>query len=164
MHVQVKDRLPSTGADVEHSPVPIFNASLACDVRGSELTIADQFGILSGGFLQSENVFFGNDQNMGWSLRIDIVKRISVFVFVDLLGRYLPANDAAEQTVVHDTSIIWDWRHAALQRGGSPGRGKRVPTIPDQRKLCSAASGAPDSAREHRLVLVQGRLQALSRV
>jgi hypothetical protein len=26
-----------------------------------------------------------------------------VLVFVDLLGGYFPANDAAEQTVVHDT-------------------------------------------------------------
>jgi hypothetical protein len=34
-----------------------------------------------------------------------------VLVLVDFLGGYFPADDAAEQTVSHDTSIVWDWRH-----------------------------------------------------
>jgi len=41
VHVQVEDRLPGTRADVEHGPVAIFNAALACDVCGDELAAAD---------------------------------------------------------------------------------------------------------------------------
>jgi hypothetical protein len=46
-----------------------------------------------------------------------------VFVLVDFLGGDFTANDAAEQTIVHDTSIgirIGD----TLRLGESPGRGK----------------------------------------
>src|SRR5580704_19721005 len=38
-------------------------------------------------------------------------------------------------------------RRAAMRR--SPGRGRRVPTIPDQRKFCSAGSGSSESIYEH---------------
>ena len=118
--MQVKHRLPRTRADVKHGPVAIVDAALPCDIGSNQLASADQFGILSYGFLQAANMLFGNDQHVGRSLRIDIVEGVGMFVFVDFLGGYFPANDAAEQAIVHDTSIVWDWRRAALQRGCRP--------------------------------------------
>ena len=53
--VQVKNRLPSAEADVQHGPVAILYAAPACDIGGSQLAVADQLGILSYGFLQSAN-------------------------------------------------------------------------------------------------------------
>jgi hypothetical protein len=55
VHVQVKDRLPGAGADVQHGQVAILDAALACGIGGSQLAVADQLGILSYGFLQSAN-------------------------------------------------------------------------------------------------------------
>src|ERR1700690_2384784 len=55
-----------------------------------------------------------NDQYMGWSLWINIVEGVGMFVFVNFLGGYFPANDAAEQTIVHDTvhASGFETRHA----------------------------------------------------
>ena len=49
------------------------------------------------------NVLLGNHQHVRRSLRIDIVEGVGMLVFVNFLGGYFPANDAAEQAVVHDT-------------------------------------------------------------
>ena len=96
MHVQVKNRLPGMRADVEHGSIAVLDAALARDIGGDELAAADQLGILCHSFLQSADVFFGNDQHMRRGLRINIVEGVGVLVFVDFLGGYFPANDAAE--------------------------------------------------------------------
>ena len=103
VHVQVKNGLPGTRPDVEHGSVAILDAALACDVGGGELAVADELGILGHRFFQPANVFFGNDQHVRRGLRIDVVEGVGMFVFVNFLGGYFPANDAAEQAVVHDT-------------------------------------------------------------
>src|ERR1700733_6623645 len=48
-------------------------------------------------------MLLGNDQHVSRSLRIDIVEGIRMLIFVDFLRRYFPANNLAEQTVVHET-------------------------------------------------------------
>ncbi len=103
MHVQVKDRLPGARAHVEHGSVAILDAALPSDLRSRELAVPDQLSVFGHGFFQPVNVLLGNDQHMGWSLWVDIVEREGMLVFVDFFGGDFPANDAAKQTVVHDT-------------------------------------------------------------
>ena len=117
--MQVKNGLPGTRPDVEHGSVAILDAALACDVGGGELAVADELGILGHRFFQPANVFFGNHEHVRRGLRIDVVEGVGMLVFVNFLGGYFPANDAAEQAVVHDTVLQFGiWRHAALQCGG----------------------------------------------
>jgi len=39
---------------------------------------------------------------MGRALRIDVLKREGMFIFINLLGWNFTANDATEQTIFHD--------------------------------------------------------------
>ena len=117
MYVEMKNGLARTGADVEHGSIAILDAALPRDIGGDELAAADHFCILGRGFLQSTQVLLGNDEHVRRSLRINIVEGIYVLVFVDFLGGYFTLNDAAEQTIVHDTSIVWDWRRTAREHG-----------------------------------------------
>jgi hypothetical protein len=106
MYVQVKDRLAGTGTDVDYGSIAIFDAALARYFGGGELAIADKFRIFGCRFLESVEMFLGNDEHMGRSLGIDIFEGESVLVFVDFLGRNFSADDAAEQAIIHDTSQL----------------------------------------------------------
>jgi hypothetical protein len=104
MHMQMKDRLAGTGANVEHCAVAVLDGLLARDFGGCQVTAANQFRVFGCSFLESVDMFFGNDEHMRRSLWVDIFEGESVFVFIDFLGRYFSADDTAEQTIIHDTS------------------------------------------------------------
>src|SRR5580704_7061112 len=160
----MKDGLPGARADVEDGPVAIFDAALASDVGGGELAVADQLGILGHRFLQSANVLFRNDQHMSWSLRIDIVEGVGMFVFVNFLGGDFPANDAAEQTVVHDTvhsSKFGDTPRC--QRGGRQDGEGACPLYPIRESFAVRVLVQTDSISED-LVQIWSVLRSFSRV
>jgi len=104
MDMQVKNGLPGARAYVENSAVAVFDAAFACNVRGHEVAMADRLGIAGRGFLQAPDVSLGDHQHVGWALRINVLEGINSIVFVDFLGGYFAADDATEQTVIHDTS------------------------------------------------------------
>ena len=101
--MQVKHGLAGTGPDIEHRAVPVFNAALARNVRSCEMTAANGFRVFGLRFLQSANMLFWNDQHVGWRLRIDVLKRVGVVIFINLLRGNFAGNNPAEQTVSHDT-------------------------------------------------------------
>lgn len=49
---------------------------------------------------------FGYDEHMRGRLRIDVLKRIGVLVFVNFPGRQLALDDPAEKTVVHLEKVV----------------------------------------------------------
>jgi len=102
--VQVKNRLPGPRTHVEHGAVAVFDATFPCNVGSHEMALADGLGIVGHGFLQTPDVFLGNHQHVGWALRINVLKGVNSIVFINFLGGYFAANDAAEQTIIHDTS------------------------------------------------------------
>ena len=57
-------------------------------------------------FLQAAKMSFGNDQHMGWSLGVDILEGICVFILVDFFRRNLAADDFAEQAASHTPIIL----------------------------------------------------------
>ena len=57
----------------------------------NQLTVAEDLGVFRRGFLQSDNVPFGNDEHMCRRLRVDVLEDVHLVVFVHLLRRDLPA-------------------------------------------------------------------------
>jgi hypothetical protein len=49
-------------------------------------------------------MFLGYYEHMGRALRIDVLKREGMFIFINLFGWNFTANDATEQTIFHGTS------------------------------------------------------------
>src|SRR6266852_5729045 len=90
------------------------------------MAMADRLGIAWRGFLQAPDVSLGDHQHVGWALRIDVLEGINSIVFVDFLGGYFAADDATEQTVIHDTS---NFEFAVRQATLHPFGRKRTLTI-----------------------------------
>ena len=148
VYVQVKNGLPGTRADVEHGPVAILDAALACDVGGGELAVADEFSILGQRFFQPANVLLRNHQHVRRSLRIDIVEGVGVLVFVDFLGGYFPTNDAAEQAVVHDTVHSSKFGDTPQRGGRQDGEGA-CPLYPIRESFAVRVLVPSESIYEH---------------
>src|SRR6516164_9954112 len=102
----MKDRLARIRSNVEHRAIPLLDATLAGDLRRNKVAVADNLGIFRGGFLDVDDVLFGNDQNVRRRLRLDVLKSVDAIVFEHLLGRNLAGNDLAEQTVGHDVAML----------------------------------------------------------
>jgi hypothetical protein len=97
--VEVEDGLSGTGADVEDGAVALLDVALAGDLGGGQVAAADQFGVGGLGLFQSGNMFFGNDEDVGGGLRVDVFEGENVVVLVDFLGGNFAAQNAAEQAV-----------------------------------------------------------------
>jgi len=101
--MQVKHGLAGTGPDIEHRAVPVFNAALARNVRSCEMTAANGFRVFGLSFFQSADMLLGNDQHVRRRLRVDVLKRVGVFILVNFLRGNFTGDNPAEQTVSHDT-------------------------------------------------------------
>jgi hypothetical protein len=101
MHEQVEDGLAGERADVQDGTVSIFDRSIASNAGRGQVAKADELGIFGGSFLQAGDVFLRDHEDMGWTLRIEIFKSEDVLVFINFLGRYFAANNAAKKTVRH---------------------------------------------------------------
>jgi len=97
--VEVEDGLSGAGADVEHGAVSVLDIALAGDLGGGEVTSADNFGVGGLGFFESGEMFFGNDEDVSGSLRVDVFEGEDVVVFVDFFRGDFAAEDAAEEAV-----------------------------------------------------------------
>jgi hypothetical protein len=95
----MKDGLSGAGADVEDGAVALFDVALAGDLGGGEVAAADQFGVGCFGLFQSGKMFFGDDENVGWGVRVDVFEGEDVFVLVNFLGGDFAAEDAAEEAI-----------------------------------------------------------------
>jgi hypothetical protein len=102
MHMHVEYGLAGSWPDVQHGAISIFDGAITSDAGGGKVTEPNQFGILRRRFLESGDVFLGDDQHVSWALGIQIFECKYIFVFIDFLGRHLSANDAAEKTIGHD--------------------------------------------------------------
>jgi len=97
--VEVEDGLASAGADVEDGAVSLLDIALTGDVGGGEVAAADEFGVGGLGLFQSGKMFFGDDENVGGGLRVDVFEGEDVVVFVDFPGGNFTGEDAAEEAI-----------------------------------------------------------------
>jgi len=99
--MQMEDRLASARANVIDRAIAFLNAALASDLGRDQLAVAQQLSVCIFCFLESHNVFFGNDQYVGGRLRVDIFEGKAPVVLIYFFGRNLTGNDIAEKTVSH---------------------------------------------------------------
>src|SRR3977135_171763 len=94
--MKVKDGLSGAWAHVEHSAIAVFYAALFRDFRRAEMTMADQFGLFRGRFLQPYDVFLRDYQHVGGGFGVDVFEGEGMVVFVNFFGGDFCADDAAE--------------------------------------------------------------------
>jgi len=99
MDVEVEDGLSGAGANIENGAIALFDVALASDLSGGKMATADDFGVVGFGFLQSSEMFFGDDEHVRGSLRINVFEGEDVVVFVDFFRGDFSAQDAAEEAV-----------------------------------------------------------------
>src|SRR5207237_7681319 len=104
MHVQVENCLPGPRAYVKNGAVAVFNSALACNLRRSQMTPAHGINVLSLRLFQAANMLLWDYQNMGRRLRIDVLKRVCMSVFVNFFCGNLALDNAAKQTIIHGAS------------------------------------------------------------
>ena len=96
MHVQMKNRLARSRSHIQHCSISILNPALARNICRSHMTEPDDLRIRGRCLFQTANMFLGNDKHMRRSLRIDVLKRECMLVFINLFGRNLTSNDPAK--------------------------------------------------------------------
>src|SRR5512146_116894 len=97
VQVKVKDRLAGAGADVEDGAVAILDMPVVRQAGGYQVAVADDLGVFGRGFLQADDVLFGDDEQVRGRLRANVFEGQDAIVFVDFLGGEFPAQDAAEE-------------------------------------------------------------------
>jgi hypothetical protein len=101
MHMKVEDRLARFRADIQYRAIAIFDSAIAGNAGGGKVAEAYQFGFFGRGFFESGDVFFGDYKNVSWTLRVKILKREDLIIFVNFLRRHFAANNAAKKTIGH---------------------------------------------------------------
>ena len=100
MKVQVEHALPRLLADVGHHPV-----ALQSQLRrqlGDHLEYMPHHSLIiriDGGY--RGDVHLGHYQKVGGRLGVNVIKGVAQGVLIHLVGRDLPGDDLAEQTVRH---------------------------------------------------------------
>jgi len=106
----MKHRLPGARTDIEHRAISVFDGALAGNLSSRKMATSDEFGIFGRGFLQSRDVFLGDDQNVRRALRIEVFEGKRVLVFKDFLGRHFTTNNATEKTIGHKLRFLVVWK------------------------------------------------------
>lgn len=95
----MEHRLARAWAYVQDRSITVLDFALARYLRGSEVTASDNLGIGSLCFFQTREVTLRKDQDVRWSLGIDVFEGEDVLIFVDFFGRNFAANDTAKEAV-----------------------------------------------------------------
>jgi hypothetical protein len=108
MDMNVGYGLPGPAPEVYHQPVTVFHTLiLLYNLIYSQKKIGDNAGLVVRYFVQGSVMRLGNDQKVQRRLRVNIMKRESMLVFVNDFGRDLPGDDFTEQTVVHGFVLLF---------------------------------------------------------
>ncbi len=93
----MKDRLSSARSDVEDGAVPVFDVTLARDLRSRKMASADDLRVDRFGLLQSREMFLWDDEHVCGRLRADVFESENMFVFVNFLRGNLAPDDSAKK-------------------------------------------------------------------
>src|SRR5580698_9244183 len=97
MNMQVEDRLPSAGPNVQNGTVSLLDIALARDLSGGQVAAPNDFGVAGLRFFQSCKMFFGDDEYMRGRLRTDVFKGEYGVIFVNFLRGNVAVDDSAEK-------------------------------------------------------------------
>jgi hypothetical protein len=101
MDMKVEHRLTCVGADVDYGPVATLQTSLTGNLGGGEVAVADDLRITGLGFFETGEVALGDDQHVGRSLRVNVLKGNDLVVLIYLFGGNFTRDDLAEQAISH---------------------------------------------------------------
>ncbi len=86
MQVQVKNGLSGIGTIVDHQPEGIIDTKSFCDSTSDQQEVPKQLLVPVMGINQSRYFrTLGNNQYMGWSLRVNVLDHDAVIVLVQFL-------------------------------------------------------------------------------
>ena len=114
----MKDALAGLRPVIEHDSISECDVFIPRDPLNHQKQVAQQRLVRRGALIERLHVLFGDDQNMGGGLGIDVTEGHSMLVFTDYLSRDLLAYDAAKNTIGHGV-----WPSDLRYRGGSPAAG-----------------------------------------
>lgn len=96
MQVKMIHRLPSIFASIDDDAVAAFQLLASRQAGSGSQQMTKQRRMFSRRLRLRGDVLFGNNQQMSWSLRIDIRKGYAEFVFVHTVRGDLSIDDFAE--------------------------------------------------------------------
>ena len=99
MQMQMIHCLAAIVTSIHHNPVTLIQPFFTRNFRRSTHQVAHQRSIYCHCLCRGTDVLFGNDKNMGRSLRIDVRKPNAKFVFIDPVGRNGAFYNLAKQAV-----------------------------------------------------------------
>ena len=126
--MQVVDRLAAVGAAVDHEPVAAGQAERARQLRGDDDEVPEHHGIVVAHVSERRDRPLGNHEHVHGGLRRHVVKREAEIVLVLDPGGDLPADDAAEDGVSHESGRPVSRPAAACGRGGVAASGLPIPS------------------------------------
>ena len=99
--VEVGDGFAGVGTVVDHKAEAGGEMEFLCDEMRDVEQVAEHGLVGGGGFRNSRNQFFRDDQQVDRGLRLDVVQDYAEVVFVFDLGGNLAINDALEDSLGH---------------------------------------------------------------
>jgi hypothetical protein len=99
MQMQVRHGLAGSFFTVDYQPIAIRNAQFRCKVPCHKVEMAQKSLVLHSDIVVRTNDLARDDQDVHGCLRVDVVKRDTMLVFVDYFGRYLLLDDFQENVV-----------------------------------------------------------------
>jgi len=101
VEVDVEDGLAGGFAGVDDHAVAVRREfQVARDLRGAQQHVSDDRVVLIGHLVERRDVFARNDEDVRRRLRVDVVERDDLVVFVHFFCRDLARRDAAEEAAV----------------------------------------------------------------
>ena len=96
MEVQVGYGLTGIGAAVAHHPVAVCQTFGLGNLGNHLKNVSHYRAVVSGNAVAAGNVGFGNHQNVGRRLGVDVPEGEDGFVLIDLGGGDIPGDDFTE--------------------------------------------------------------------
>src|SRR5579863_623054 len=108
MNMQVKDRLSGLRPGIDHEPKPLVGNPLLPRQATRQMKEVPRQGLfLIGHARESVDVSLRDDQQVDWSLGINILKSKRLIVVMDNFTRNLPRHNSAKNTVFHFKSLFF---------------------------------------------------------
>lgn len=98
----MEDRLACIRPNVIDSTETLLKFAFMRNLCRHKLAIAHELRIRFRCLVDPDNMLLWDDQHVRWRLRIDVLERESLLVFIDFLGGNFAGNDLAEKTVSHN--------------------------------------------------------------
>ena len=96
MYMEMKNGLSRAGADIQNGAIAVFDVAITGNLGRDEVAAADNFCVAGLRFFQAAQVLLGDNEDVSWRLRINVIEGVSVLVFINLFGRNFASDGSAK--------------------------------------------------------------------